>query len=133
MAARRLRRDLEMLQKSENPQLMVRPSEDNILEWHFVLHELPADTPYHGGIYHGKITFPPEYPHAPPAIYMVTPSGRLEVGKRLCLSMTDWHPESWNPAWSVETILVGLLSYFLSDLERGFGTMRESCERRLTL
>jgi ubiquitin-protein ligase len=48
MALRRLRRDLEILLKSPNPQICVRPAEDNLLEWHFVLHSLPADTPYHG-------------------------------------------------------------------------------------
>eukprot|EP00197_Chlamydomonas_leiostraca_P006187 CAMPEP_0202861546 /NCGR_PEP_ID=MMETSP1391-20130828/2908_1 /ASSEMBLY_ACC=CAM_ASM_000867 /TAXON_ID=1034604 /ORGANISM="Chlamydomonas leiostraca, Strain SAG 11-49" /LENGTH=165 /DNA_ID=CAMNT_0049540955 /DNA_START=355 /DNA_END=852 /DNA_ORIENTATION=- len=26
--------------------------------------------------------------------------------------MTDFHPESWNPMWSVGTILTGLLSFF---------------------
>ena len=76
-----------------------------------MLHALPEDTPYNKGCYHGKVIFPAQYPHAPPAILMMTPSGRLETGKRLCLSMTDFHPESWNPAWSVETILVGLLSF----------------------
>lgn len=121
-ALRRLRHDLASLQRSQNAQIVVRPSED-LLEWHFVLHSLPADTPYHGGCYHGKILFPPEYPHAPPAILMVTPSGRLETGHRLCLSMTDFHPESWNPAWSVETILVGLLSFFISDVESGYGAV----------
>jgi ubiquitin-protein ligase len=133
MALRRLRRDLEILLKSPNPQICVRPAEDNLLEWHFVLHSLPADTPYHGGCFHGKILFPPEFPHAPPAIVMVTPSGRLEVGKKLCLSMTDFHPESWNPAWSVETILVGLLSFFVSDAEEGYGAIKASEERRRKL
>jgi hypothetical protein len=64
---------------------------------------------------------------------MVTPSGRLEVGKKLCLSMTDFHPESWNPAWSVETILVGLLSFFVSDAEEGYGAIKASEERRRKL
>jgi len=129
-AMRRLRHELQQCQKMGNPQLAVRPAEDNLLEWHFVLHSLPADTPYHKGCYHGKIIFPPQYPHAPPAIIMVTPSGRLEVGTRLCLSMTDFHPESWNPAWSVETILVGLLSFFISDTEKGYGAMSESMAKR---
>lgn len=129
---RRLRRDLEVLQKSRNPQILVRPAEDNLLEWHFVLHALPEDTPYSKGCYHGKVVFPAEYPHAPPAILMMTPSGRLETGKRLCLSMTDFHPESWNPAWSVETILVGLLSFFISD-EKGYGSVRSSEEQRKLL
>ena len=99
-AARRLRRDLEALQQSGNPQILVRPSEENLLEWHFVLHDLPSDTVYEKGCYHGKIIFPSDYPHAPPSIFMLTPSGRLETNTRLCLSMTDFHPESWNPAWS---------------------------------
>lgn len=133
LAVRRLRRDLENLQEAHNPQIAVQPSGENLLEWHFVLHSLPADTPYHGGCYHGKILFPPEYPHAPPAILMVTPSGRLEIDCRLCLSMTDFHPESWNPAWSVETILVGLLSFFISDAEKGFGAISASEERRRQL
>ena len=106
--------------------------QDNLLEWHFVLHALPEDTPYSKGCYHGKVLFPAEYPHAPPAILMMTPSGRLETGKRLCLSMTDFHPESWNPAWSVETILVGLLSFFISD-EKGYGSVRNSEEQRKLL
>lgn len=133
IAVRRLRRDLESLHRSRNPQIAVRPSGDNLLEWHFVLHSLPADTPYHTGCYHGKILFPPEYPHAPPGILMLTPSGRLETDRRLCLSMTDFHPESWNPAWSVETILVGLLSFFISDAEHGYGAISMPEQRRMVL
>lgn len=129
-AARRLARDLQVLEKSANPQIKVRPSENNVLEWHFVLHSLPSDTPYKGGCYHGKISFPQEYPHMPPALVMVTPSGRLATARKLCLSMTDFHPESWNPAWSVETILVGLLSYFVSDAERGYGSVSAPAEKR---
>ena len=63
---------------------------------------------------------------------MITPSGRLETGKRLCLSMTDFHPESWNPAWSIETILVGLLSFFISN-EKGYGSVQAPDEHRRDL
>jgi len=31
----------------------------------------------------------------------------------LCLSISDYHPDTWNPAWSVSTILTGLLSFML--------------------
>eukprot|EP00929_Paragymnodinium_shiwhaense_P019382 TRINITY_DN13237_c0_g1_i2.p1 TRINITY_DN13237_c0_g1~~TRINITY_DN13237_c0_g1_i2.p1 ORF type:complete len:700 (+),score=111.81 TRINITY_DN13237_c0_g1_i2:165-2264(+) len=131
LALRRLRHDFEALQRTRNPQITVRPSQARILQWHFVLHNLP--TPYHGGCYHGIILFPAEYPHSPPTILMTTPSGRLETGKRLCLSMTDFHPESWNPAWSVETILVGLLSFFLCDTEKGVGAIKATADRRRRL
>jgi len=132
-ATRRLLRDLQALHKSQNPQITVRPSHSSLLEWHFVLHSFEPETPYYGGIYHGRLLFPPEYPHAPPMVMMETPSGRLEVGCRLCLSMTDFHPENWNPAWSVETILVGLLSFFVSDAETGYGSLHQSEARRREL
>ena len=59
--------------------------------------------------------FPPEYPFAPPAIRMHTPSGRFQPSSRLCLSISDFHPKSFNPAWEVSTILIGLLSFMTSD------------------
>ena len=54
--------------------------------------------------YHGRIRFPAEYPFKPPAILMHTPNGRFKTDERLCLSMSDYHPETWNPMWSVSTV-----------------------------
>ena len=34
------------------------------------------------GRYHGKVVFPNEYPFKPPSIYMLTPNGRFETGRR---------------------------------------------------
>ena len=42
---------------------------------------------------------------------MHTPSGRFQTSTRLCLSISDFHPKSFNPAWSVSTILIGLMSF----------------------
>ena len=36
---------------------------------------------------------------------------RLRANVRLC--HPDYHPDTWNPAWSVATILTGLLSFML--------------------
>lgn len=84
------------------------------MEWHYVITG-PPDTPYEGGQYHGTLTFPSEYPFKPPAIRMHTPTGRFQPDMRLCLSISDYHPKSWNPAWSVNTILTGLVSFMVSD------------------
>lgn len=46
---------------------------------------------------------------------MNTPSGRFSPGAAICTSMSNFHPGSWNPAWSVQTILTGLLSFMVSD------------------
>ena len=39
--------------------------------------------------------FPPQYPFKPPSISLFTPNGRFQTNAKLCLSMTDFHPESW--------------------------------------
>ena len=63
----------------------------------------------------GTLIFPPTYPFAPPAIRMHTPSGRFQPSTRLCLSISDFHPKSFNPAWEVSTILIGLMSFMTSE------------------
>ena len=81
---------------------------------HYVIRG-PEDSPYHNGIYHGKLRFPPDYPFKPPSIYMITPNGRFKPNTRLCLSISDFHPDTWNPTWNLSTILTGLLSFMLEN------------------
>ena len=103
--------------------------------------------------------FPNDYPFKPPSIYMLTPNGRFETGRRLanppptdpnpnptptptptptlsptrlCLSMSDFHPESWVPAWSVATILTGVLSFFLEN-ENTTGAVVTTLEQKRQL
>ena len=64
----------------------------------------------------GKLVFPKDYPFKPPSIRMLTPNGRFQIDTRLCLSMSDFHPGTWNPSWSVATILNGLLSFMVRIL-----------------
>jgi len=102
------------MQKSPPPFVWAAPEEKNILNWNFIIRG-PPDSPYHGGEYHGVIMFPSEYPFKPPGIKMLTPSGRFAPDKKICFSMSDFHPGTWNPAWSVATICTGILSFMLSD------------------
>ncbi|RCI16344.1 hypothetical protein L249_2628 [Ophiocordyceps polyrhachis-furcata BCC 54312] len=113
-AQKRLTREYMTISENPPPYIVAHPSESNILEWHYIITG-PEDTPYHGGQYWGTLMFPPDYPFAPPAIRMHTPSGRFQPSTRLCLSISDFHPKSFNPAWEVSTILIGLLSFMTSD------------------
>lgn len=110
----RLRKEYREIQRKPVENIRAAPKETNILEWHYVI-EGPSRSFYEGGWYHGTITFPTEYPYKPPSIQMFTPNGRFKVNTRLCLSMSDFHPETWNPMWSVGTILMGLYSFMLED------------------
>lgn len=116
MCTRRLTKELQALHRNPmvNPRVYTIPIETNILEWHYVI-EGSNDTPYEGGYYWGKLLFPKEYPLKPPSVIMLTPNGRFKTGRRLCLSMSDFHPESWNPMWSVSTIISGLISFMVEN------------------
>jgi ubiquitin-conjugating enzyme E2 J2 len=127
-AHKRLTREYQTIQANPPPYIVAHPSEANILEWHYILTG-PPDTPYHGGQYWGTLVFPPEYPFAPPAIRMHTPSGRFQTSTRLCLSISDFHPKSFNPAWSVSTILIGLMSFMNSE-EMTAGSLSASMTER---
>ncbi|XP_023348856.1 ubiquitin-conjugating enzyme E2 J2 [Eurytemora carolleeae] len=111
-AVSRLKMDYMRLKKDPVPYIVAEPLPSNLLEWHYIV-KGPGDSPYEGGQYHGKLVFPAEFPFKPPSIYMITPNGRFKTDTRLCLSISDYHPDTWNPAWSVSTILTGLLSFML--------------------
>lgn len=111
---KRLQKEYRALCKEPVSHVVARPSPNDILEWHYVL-EGSEGTPFAGGYYYGKIKFPSEYPYKPPGISMTTPNGRFMTQKKICLSMSDFHPESWNPMWSVSSILTGLLSFMMDN------------------
>ena len=111
-AAKRLQRELSSAVK--DPLYRVAPLESDILIFHYVLMGAPS-TPYEGGYYHGELRFPRDYPLKPPGILMHTPSGRFEINTKLCFSMSDFHPESWQPTWAHGSILMGLISFMNSD------------------
>eukprot|EP00871_Galdieria_phlegrea_P002808 jgi/Galph1/3528/GphlegSOOS_G2241.1 len=127
----RLTQELKRIQRDPPQYIQVAPHSRNFLTWYFVL-EGPPETCYEGGLYLGKLEFPKEFPYKPPAIYLCTPNGRLQVDTRLCLSMSDYHPETWNPLWSVSAVLNGLLSFMVSD-EQSMNTLKTSIQQRKKL
>eukprot|EP00754_Rhynchopus_humris_P036604 Rhum_TRINITY_DN18700_c0_g1::Rhum_TRINITY_DN18700_c0_g1_i1::g.168153::m.168153/K04554/UBE2J2, NCUBE2, UBC6; ubiquitin-conjugating enzyme E2 J2 len=128
---RRLAKDYHMLLSHPPPYIAAHPEEDDILTWHYTF-EGPDDSPYAGGRYHGKLLFPAEYPFKPPSVMMLTPNGRFRTGQRLCFSMSDFHPEDWNPQWTVSSILVGLLSFMLESSDT-HGSIQTSTQERQRL
>jgi ubiquitin-conjugating enzyme E2 J1 len=62
-------------------------------------------------MYHGRITLPTTYPLKPPNFRFLTPSGRFETNREICLSISGFHEETWMPAWGVRTALTALRSF----------------------
>ena len=108
-AGYRLRKELLAINKDRPEFVWATHKETNILLWSFLVAP-PDDTVYGSGWYWGRVTFPQDYPFAPPGIQFVTPSGRFRPETKICMSMSDYHPESWNPAWRARGV-PSLLQY----------------------
>ncbi|KAF5892613.1 ubiquitin-conjugating enzyme E2 J1, partial [Clarias magur] len=105
---------------------------DNLFEWHFSVRG-PPDSDFDGGIYHGRIVLPPEYPMKPPSIILLTPNGRFEVGKKICLSISGHHPETWQPSWSIRTALIAIIGFMPTKGEGAIGSLDYTPEERKAL
>ena len=131
-AVKRLMREARELAADPNPDFSAAPLPSDIMEWHFEVRG-PAGTPFEGGLYHGRIMLPPEYPFKPPSIMLLTPSGRFEVGKKICLSISAHHPEDWQPAWGIRTMITALVAFFPTPADGALGALQWRPDERRKL
>jgi ubiquitin-conjugating enzyme E2 J1 len=117
---KRILQESKELASSPDPTLSAAPLETNLFEWHFTITG-PPSTPYADGIYHGRIVLPPAYPLRPPAFRFLTPSGRFEVNREICLSISGHHEETWQPAWGIRTALCAIRAFMSGDAKGQVG------------
>lgn len=127
-AVKRLMREAAELSEPTD-QYFAQPLDDNLFEWHFTVRG-PSDTEFDDGRYHGRITLPAEYPMKPPSIILLTPNGRFELGKKICLSMSAHHPETWQPSWSIRTVLLALIGFMPTPGGGAIGALDHTPEER---
>merc|ERR1712224_1075729 len=143
----RLQREGKMVKKDIETQLkktgkisdgfICLPDPEDCYTWYYIVFGLDYKE-YKGGFYMGKIICPPEYPAKAPKVIVQTENGRFHTkAEGICLSISDYHPESWNPVWKVPQIVIGLTSFWQTtedtyggvydhDLKR-MGKKGESC------
>ena len=61
------------------------------------------------------------------------PNGRFEVNTKICLSISSYHPEHWQPSWSIRTALVALTAFFPTTGDGAIGALAYSKEERKAL
>ena len=89
----------------------------------------------------GRVKCPENYPASAPQINLLTDNGRFSLQEDgICLSISSFHPESWNPAWKVSQIVVGLSMFWLTGqdtygavYEHDYGRDMSFEERRMHL
>lgn len=117
-----------ILRRQDLANFVAQPEEKDIHTWHFLVFGL-QECPYEGGYYWGTLLFPRDYPFKPPRIKFYTPQGRFEINYPICTSFSDYHPETWDPSWSVQTIVLGLVSFMLSN-EMTAGGIKTTVEKK---
>ncbi|PWA01288.1 hypothetical protein BB558_002623 [Smittium angustum] len=116
---RRILQEYKTIRKGAyDDQFVAEPLEDDIFEWHFTI-KGPDATDFQGGKYHGKLLLPSEYPFKPPSLMFSNQNGRFEIDKKICLSFTSYHPESWRPSWGIHTLLLAVISFLPTNGKDG--------------
>lgn len=129
---KRILQEVKEMQSNPSEDYMSLPLEENIFEWQFAIRG-PQDTEFEGGIFHGRIQLPAEYPFKPPSFMLLTPNGRFETQTKICLSISQYHPEHWQPSWSVRTALVALIAFMPTKGNGAIGSQDFTAEERKAL
>jgi ubiquitin-protein ligase len=126
---KRLQGDMKLLKKQPLDYVDAIQDDKNMLIWYFLV-KGPDDTQYKGGLYIGKIMHNPEYPFKAPDFMMLTPNGRFDIGKKICLTNSGYHSESWSAMWNIRSILLGFMSIMTSDNTTGISHIKRSASER---
>jgi len=127
---KRILREAAELSSSTSTDYTASPLDSNLFEWHFTIRGPPPPSPFSSGLYHGRIVLPPTYPLRPPSFRFLTPSGRFEPNREICLSISGHHEESWQPAWGIRTALVAIRSFMDTEAKGQVGGVEASKEVR---
>jgi ubiquitin-protein ligase len=106
------------------------PDENDPLIWYFIIYG-QKDSPYYNGKFIGKITHSKKYPVEPPSYQMLTPNGRFEVNKDICLTNSNYHKGEWSSTWNIKTILIAFNSIFYADDTTGISHILKTAEERV--
>ncbi|KAI5327555.1 hypothetical protein L3X38_026951 [Prunus dulcis] len=73
-----IQRELEEMQSNPSADFKCLALESNPRDWQFAIRG-PNGTEFEGGIYHGQIKIPEEYPNKPPILTLLTENGRFKT------------------------------------------------------
>jgi ubiquitin-protein ligase len=115
---KRLLGEVKKLKKEKMDYVQAFQDENNQLIFYF-LFVGQKDSHYEGGYYLGKIILPKTFPDKAPDYMMLTPNGRFEYDKNICLTISGYHNDTWTPTWTIVKIVEAFYSIFNSDDDTG--------------
>lgn len=126
---KRLSNEQKLIEREPLHYSTAYPDASNPLIWYCLIVGQKG-TPYYGGHYIYKVVHSPKYPAEPPDYYFLTPSGRYEINRKICLSNSSFHKGEWSSTWNIKTILISFYSIFLDEKEHGIAHILESVNQR---
>jgi len=91
---------------------MVMDEQENTT-WYAIMTGMEGENgEYLGGEYLIKVMATKEFPQKPPTFYVLTPNGLYDHGKKVCVSIGEYHADQWRPALG----MVGLVTQLVSGM-----------------
>lgn len=118
LAIKKLQNEMKLWNEEPpyNIDLYVDPSD--IRKWYCLIKGAP-NTPYEKGFYICRYMMPETYPINQPELQVLTPSGRFDPCKNICLTTTSYHNDSNSTSWTLLAQAVALSSIMADDKEHG--------------
>lgn len=66
-------------------------------------------------------------------VVVLQPNGRFETNKKICLSISGHHPETWQPSWSIRTALMAMIAFMPTPGSGTIGSLDYTPEERKVL
>ena len=61
---------------------------------------------------------------------MLTPSGRFEIEKAICMTNSHYHPEHTSAAWNINSMIIAFISIFIADDTTGISHIKDTAANR---
>jgi len=108
MALKRIKKELQDLNKDPPAQCSAGPVQDDLFHWQATIMG-PSDSPYQGGVFFLNIHFPTDYPFKPPKISFSTRIYHPNINSNgsICLDILR---SQWSPALTVSKVLLSICS-----------------------
>jgi len=108
MALRRLKREYKNLVSDPPSNCSGGPIDGDYYNWMATIMG-PTETPFEGGIFILKITFPPDYPFKQPKIKFETRiyHPNIDTTGNICLDILK---DQWSPALTISKVLLSICS-----------------------
>jgi ubiquitin-conjugating enzyme E2 J2 len=129
---KRIEKEYNDMKINTLPNIKIAQDPSNILNWYCLIYGL-EESGFNDGEYIFNIKLNANYPFEPPEFFFLTPNGRFETSGKLCFSNSSYHKESWSPLWSIKTIILGFLSFFLEKTSSGIGHLTNTIEFKIDL